>query len=84
MAKTGNLESKLSTIVIHATAIHQAEDILDSFICKNLRLVRLRVSEMVTKVLTLSPVIGQIPPLAKVPAITAMLSAFISIEQVWK
>ena len=44
----------------------------------------MRLSTFLTASLasTLSPVIGQIPPLARVPAITDMLSQFISRLQV--
>ena len=46
----------------------------------------MRLSTFLTASLarTLSPVIGHMPPFAKVPAITDMLSQFISKLQVWR
>eukprot|EP00091_Calanus_sinicus_P017411 TRINITY_DN37637_c0_g1_i1.p1 TRINITY_DN37637_c0_g1~~TRINITY_DN37637_c0_g1_i1.p1 ORF type:complete len:123 (+),score=16.82 TRINITY_DN37637_c0_g1_i1:78-446(+) len=35
LGRQPNLESKLSTVVVHPTAVHQAQHILDSFMSKN-------------------------------------------------
>ena len=81
------MEGELSAVVVHAAAVHQAQDVLHGGAVQHLHTTAVSSDqvrcwiEFLCTILTLSPVVGQMPPLARVAAMMAMLSHVISMEQ---